>query len=403
MGIQTILLLFSLIILIGAFAEWVFKKTGISDTIILILIGFILGKSGLNIININSIKQIIPVFTVFTLYFIIFDGSLYINIKTIYKNFATSLKLSLLNYFLSSLLISIIFILIKIDLITSLMLGFTLGGISGSYVIPLIKQLNISKNLYTILTFESSITDVFSIVFAIAFMEVKILKTFSIQNTLGTLATLFSVAAAVGIISGFFWFYLEGRIIERDKNYLIMISYITLVYIITEYLHGNGAIAVLFLGITLTNSETLIRVLKKLFNKRSNDSERIVSKSEKSFYSEISFFLKTFFFVYIGLLIKINNISALILGLFISLSLMFTRNINDFLIKSLNDENKEILNYIFARGIAPAAVIKLFQEKSVLIDPMLIDTVYIVIVFTMLLTSIRIFFIKKKLKKEQDS
>ncbi len=400
MGIEKVLLLFSLIILIGAFAEWLFKKTGISDSIILIFIGFLLGNNGFKIVNLKSIEQIIPVFTIFTLYFIIFDGSLNIKIKLIYKNLATALKLSLFNYLLSSILITFILLFLKNDLTTSAMIGFTLGGISGTYVIPLIKQIDISKNLYTILTFESSITDVFSIVFAIAIMEIKILKSFNIQNTLGSLASLFSVAGAIGIIMGTLWIYLEGRVIERDKNYLIMISYITITYLISEYLHGNGAIAVLFLGITIANSDILLNIASKFFNLKEGNKEKIVSKREKEFYAEISFFLKTFFFVYIGLLIKTNNLSALILGIFISISLMFMRNATDFLIRDINDENKNILNMIFARGIAPAAIMKLFQEKGILISSLLVNTVYIVIVFTMLLTSIRVFFIKKKIKKK---
>jgi len=51
----------------------------------------------------------------------------------------------------------------------------------------------------------------------------------------------------------------------------------------------------------------------------------VTTPSEQFFYHQISFFLKTFFFVYIGVLIDISDYKALIIGGILSFLLMGAR------------------------------------------------------------------------------
>ena len=186
------------------------------------------------------------------------------------------------------------------------------------------------------------------------------------------------------------------------------IAQVMLVYFITEYLGGNGAIAALIFGIVLTNSRTLVFIGKKIMNPRKKiemnaedkkDQQAIVSRREKMFYMEIAFFLKTFFFVYIGLLLNVGNLKVVLMGTAIALSMMLLRSLVSCLTKSYKKLERVLINALFARGIAPAAIILTAVKKGVIEDQIIIDTVYFVITATIVLSSLKVFVYKRKIKK----
>jgi cell volume regulation protein A len=219
------------------------------------------------------------------------------------------------------------------------------------------------------------------------------------------------VAGMLGIMAGGLWIFLENKkIIEEDRNYMMTIAYMVLLYFVTEYLGGNGAIAAMFFGIVIANSRIMIAMAQKIkspLRKTKVDAAgetpekliNVVSRRERMFYQEISFFLKTFFFVYIGLLLDVTNLKAVGIGLGIAVAIMALRNISILMTKSYKDTDRLLVNSLFGRGIAPAAILLVAIERQLLTDQTLIDIVYVVITATIILSSLRVFFYKMKLKK----
>jgi cell volume regulation protein A len=290
------------------------------------------------------------------------------------------------------------------------MLGFSLGGVSSAFIIPMLKQITVNKRTYSILTLESAFTDVLSIVFALTMMELKILKTFEINVVLSQIASLFFVAGVLGVLAGFLWIFIEDKLIERDTNYVLTIAYVVLLYFISEYLGGNGAIAAMTFGIVIANSKILMNLVQKFNEKKGGKKTaakqetaklvNIVSRRERMFYQEISFFLKTFFFVYIGLLLDVRNLTAVAVGTGIAVSVLLLRNLSSLLTKKFKENDRLLINSLFARGIAPAAIILMAKVKNISIDQTVIDTVYFTITATIILSSIRVFLYKNKIKKQ---
>jgi cell volume regulation protein A len=410
MQINTILLLISLIILLGYLAEWLFKKINVPDTLLLIAVGFIIGPNILGYIKPGSLGQLAPLFTTFTLLFLMFDGALSIDLHSFTEGIGSGISIGSFNFFLSTIVIGSIFWFLVHDVVLALMLGFSLGGISSAYVIPMLKQIVVNKKTYSILTLESALTDVLAIVFALTMMELKILKTFEVNAVLSQIAALFFVAGFLGVLAGFFWIFIEDKLIERDTNYMLTIAYVVLLYFITEYLGGNGAIAAMTFGIVIANSKILMNLAQKLREKRSRKKAaeeeepcktvNIVSRRERMFYQEISFFLKTFFFVYIGLLLDITNFTVVTVGTGIAVSLLLLRNLSSLLTKKFKEYDRLLINSLFARGIAPAAIILMAKVKNISIDQTIIDTVYFTITATIILSSIRVFIYKRKIKNQ---
>ena len=97
-----------------------------------------------------------------------------------------SFNLTLFNFFISSIIIGAIIYFFGFTILQSLLTGFTLGGVSSAFVIPLIKELKLGNKTQLILTFESAFTDVLCIVFAFAVIEIIILNTIDFNNIIYT-------------------------------------------------------------------------------------------------------------------------------------------------------------------------------------------------------------------------
>jgi len=412
MEINSILFYVSLIILMGYAAEFGFQKFHIPDTLILIIVGFIIGPNVLNIVSPQMLGRIAPLFTTFTLLFLMFDGALSIDLRSFAEGIGAGLTIGFFNFFISALAIGAVFYLIFNDLMLALMLGFALGGVSSAFIIPVLKQIKVDKKIYSILTLESALTDVLSIVLAITMMELKILKVLDIKNMFAQIASLFFVAGFMGILGGFLWIYLERKIIEGDKNYRMTIAYVILLFFFAEYLGGNGAIAAMCFGLVITNSKIIIEISQKIKRTRKKTSQEnsqeskakslnIVSHRERLFYQEISFFLKTFFFVYIGLLLNAKNLTAVLIGSGIAVAILILRNLTWLFTRSYKPGDRLLINSLFARGIAPAAILLMAVEKSIVTDKTILDTVYFIITATIILSSLRILFYELK-KRDSD-
>ena len=370
---------------------------------------YAIGPSGTQLIKLESLSRVAPLFTTFTLLFLMFEGALSIDLKSFASGIGTGISIGMFNFFLSSILVAGVFIVMLQDIPAAMMIGFSLGGITSAFVIPVLKQLGVNKKLFSVATLESAITDVLAIVLALTMMEIQILHVLDIKNILSQITSLFAVAGIVGVGAGALWIFLEynGRFIEKDKNYLLTISYLIILYFITEYLGGNGAIASLFFGICLTNSKTMLFIGRKILRGKTTSSdqeangqnEKIISRKEMEFYGEISFFLKTFFFVYIGMLLNVQNLKVIGLGSLIAVALMAGRSLTPLVARSFNKEDRGLLATLFPRGIAPVAILIIAIEKNIVTDQLVVDTVYFVITATIVLSSIRIFIYRLKQKR----
>ena len=414
------LLAISLILFFGFFAEFIFRKFNIPDVLFLIILGFVIGPYSLNYVSPDNLVNVAPIFTTFALVFLLFDGAFNIRLASLIREFSQSFLLTVYNFLISSIIITGLiwgvghFMMGGIPFLTSLLAGFLLGGVSSAFVIPVLKQMNISDNVYSLLALESALTDVFCIVFSLTVIELINLGSFGLQNTLAQLASLFAVAGLIGLIAGVIWIVLVLKVF-KEHNYMMAVAYLLLVYVLAEFLNGNGAIAALFFGIMLKNSKPLSSILKGILSKKTEEKKEalqgelgvsVTTPSEVYFYHQISFFLKVFFFVYIGILIDLSDWKALVLGLIISLVLMFSRSASSLLTRKMQELNRGLVNAIFARGLAAAAIAVMAVQAGIPHAEFISKVAYVVITGTIVLSSIRVFWIKIKmsrLKKNEET
>ncbi len=411
------LLIVAIILIFGYLAEFMFKKFNIPDMLFLIVLGFILGPV-LKYITPEQVAPFAPFFTAFALLFLLFDGAFNIDLASFAKGLSSGLLVTITNYLISSTVISLILIIfspiieqytpIRFTIATAILTGFMLSGISSSFVIPVLRQMNIKGEIYSILTLESALTDVLSIVAALTTMEIIKLSSFNSQIVASNIASLFAVAGFIGIIAGIIWIIIVTKVLRHNKSYMVTIAYLIIVYVITTLVGGNGAIAALFFGLVLKNSRQLTSIAGNIVHKKSEKKSEekdygvsVTSPVEQLFYSQIAFFLKTFFFVYIGVLISPTNLIAWIIGFVLAFSVMLSRMFSRIILKGFKEFEKKLATSIFAQGLASAAIAQLLIAQKIPGTEFIPPIVYTFITFTIILSSIKIFMLKRTMAVQE--
>ena len=411
MGSNIALLAISLIAIFGFISESLFRRTNIPDVIFLIVFGFLLGPNGFGFISPKDLVDIAPVCTTFTLLILIFDGAFNINLASLIREFSSSLLLTIYNFVISTVVVGGVFYYIHhfhldgTSLIASMLIGFSLAGVSSSFVIPILSQIKVGGKLFSRLALESALTDVFCIVATLSVIEVYTTGIFGVQKTLTYLIELFAIAGFIGVLGGIIWIVIK---VFEEQNYIITIAYLILVYLAAEYFGGNGPIAALFLGLILNNSKQLSSIKEGILSRSVSEKQKaiqgdlgvqVTSPNEKRYYNLTSFFLKSMFFIYIGILFEISDTTALIVGIIISVLIMVTRMGSFILTKGMVKSERKLVNAVFARGLAAAVLIQAVVQADIPGADYLSRVVYVVIIGTIILSSIKVFILRGNLSQ----
>lgn len=404
MDVVPIFLGISSILFFGLLAEYFFKKTRIPDVLFLILLGIAIGPTWLNLISPDQVAFFAPLFTTFALLFLLYDGAFNINLVSLMRGLTKSMAITMFNFAASAAVTCGIMLIFGFDIKISILTGFILGGVSSAFVIPVLKNMGIKGEIYSVLTLESAMTDVLCIVFSLGMLEVIKANVIDLQEIITSIVSLFAVATFVGIIAGIFWILLVSKLLKDTKSYMVSIAYLIMIYVVTEFLNGNGAIAALVLGLVLRNSKKLTNIAGQIIKPRKKDENgetvengygiRVTSDEEEFFYSEISFFLKTFFFVYIGILINFMDTRAILIGGLISLGIAVSRFISYVPLRGMEDWHKKVASASFGRGLAAAAIVQFLVIEQIPGTALISNIVYAGIFFTLIISSIRLALLK---------
>ncbi len=411
MNVNTALLAFSLIAIFGFLSEALFRRTNIPDVLFLIILGFLIGPNGFGYTSPEDLASVAPVFTTFTLLILIFDGAFNINLSSLIREFSSSLILTIYNFVISTIVVGGTFYYIHqyhldgTTMMASMIIGFSLAGVSSSFVIPILSQIRVGGKLFSRLALESALTDVFCIVATLSVIEVYITGIFGVQKTLTYLIELFAIAGFIGVLGGIIWIVI--RVFE-EQNYIITIAYLILIYLATEYFGGNGPIAALFLGLILNNSKQLSSIKEGILSRSVAEKQKaiqgelgveVTSATEKRYYNLISFFLKALFFIYVGILLDITDQTALVIGSILSVLIMITRMGSMPLTKGMPKDQRQLVNAVFARGLAAAVLIQAVIQAGMPGAEYMARVVYVVIIGTIILSSLRVFILRMNLAK----
>ena len=388
MDTSIIFTLFAGIIIIGFAGEFLFKKTGIPIFIFLILTGIILGP----ILNLFPRESLIPELAIFaelTLFMVLFYGGLGLNFRSILANGGRAFIQTVIYVGLSMILIGLIGIFVlKWNILPSFIFASIIGGeTTAAVVVPLSRSMKLSEGTITFLTMESAMNSIFSVVFFFAFVGVYNSGGNGWLSTIFSISAQFSIGIAVGAVLSLAWVFILDRFQKQRLTYVLTIGFVLITYSLSSVLGGNGILAALVFGIILGNYQLLNRFFRR---KIKMDS---LEKQLEMFQEEISFFLETLFFVFLGLtflitpsLISTNlSIGILLLVILLAARLVAVR-ISTF--KSvLNAERRQIF-LTCAMGLTPATLAVLAVSLQLPLAGTFLNIVTYVIILTNIVTTV---------------
>ncbi|HEY7588311.1 MAG TPA: cation:proton antiporter [Thermoplasmata archaeon] len=289
------------IIAIGFLAGLIFDRTRVPDLLILIFLGVLLGPISLTFFGFSLVPAAIlqfvtPYFTAVALMIILFDGGLNLRLSEIAK------YLGLAGFHTGVTFIATVFV---ISFVTAVVLGYPwpvgllvgaiLGGTSSAVVIGVVRPLRASEETKVILTLESVLTDVLCVVTVLALIELlRGGPGASVLPVFASLGRSFLVAIAVGAAIGLGWLLLLRKLEGKPFSYMLTIAILFVVYATAELAGGSGAMAAFTFGIILGNHRSIERRLTL-------KSRHVVDERIRQFHGEIAFVVRTFFFVFLGI------------------------------------------------------------------------------------------------------
>ena len=376
----------------------IFSRKRIPDVLLLMIIGLILGPV-FHLVKPEDLGPVASVFTTITLVIILFQSGTELNFSIILNSIRGTMKLTLINFFVTMIVVALLGLLYKVNILTSLMLGAIIGGTSSAVVIPMVSQLKISKKGGTILILESAFSDVLCIVFAWAFMQAILSGSMNVGRVIGEIVSSFILATVIGVIAAILWSYVLERVRHVKNSILTTPAFVFIVYGFNEWLGFSGAIAALAFGIGMANIDSMYQrglIVKGLFKNKPSE----LNDTEKQLFSEVVFLLKTFFFVYIGVSIKIDQLEAILIGLVITIVLFVMRiPIVKLSVQREKDdmfiEDKMFMSGIVPKGLAAAVLATIPVQKGLEGGEVIQNVVFAVILFSITFTSILVPVLEK--------
>ncbi len=303
------------IIFIGFLSEELYRKTKIPSVLILVLLGLMIGP----ITGYSDPQQLIemtPIFAPIALMFILFEGGLNMNLFKILKSSPRALIFGVLNVVLSIFVCGILFNLIfGVDL----MVGAIFGAIAAGTSAAMIEGMKIREGVYNFISIEAVANDILCIVLTISLVIGYTTGDNDLFKVGGTILSQFLVGTMFGLIAAVFWMKVLKKTRAKPFSYMIALATLFVVYSIADRFNGNGAIAVLVFGLILSNGLQIFEFFKIKQNKYFYD------ETLKKTHNEFSFFIRTFFYVYLGMIAGISNINIILIGIVITVLLFIIR------------------------------------------------------------------------------
>ncbi len=390
-----VFILVGLIILIGFLGLYLFKKTGIPDIAILLLIGLLIGPI-LKLVDPAIFIPISPLIAAIALTIILFDGGLNLNFYTFVQDSPRATLLAVLHVLVSmAITVAFAFFVFKWNLLSGLLLGAFIGGTSSSIVVPLVLKMNVHKKVSTTLGLESTFTDALTIVIGITLLQLIISPSGNGLYDVGRgIASAFSIGAVFGLIGGIIWLKALQFLKGETYNDIVTLAIVLLLYAASEGLGGNGAISSLIFGMVLGNGLIFTKFLR--FKEEIGATEFM-----KKFHAQISFLIRTFFFVYLGLIITLTDFQLVAFSAALTVLLLVGRFVAVWF-SSLGDKDLinsfGVMSVMVPRGLAAAVLSQLPIIYGIANAQMYPDIIFTVIISSVILTTIGVALLSRKPK-----
>lgn len=378
------------VIMIGFIANYLFKRTRLPDILILIFIGALAGPI-LGAFDPASVQNFSPYIAALALVYIMFDGGLGLTISKVLSHSPRAVVLAAISFTFSVLITTLVTVVaFEVPIVYGLLFGSICGGSSSIVVISLASKIKMSEKASTTLILESAITDVLCIVVSLALIGVIATGQTNYSSIVISIGGQFLVGAGIGIFIGIIWLLMMRVVTSLPFSYILTLAVVLFAYAFSESLGGSGALSSLLFGLVLGNEKQILG-----FFKFDSSGQEVVSDGLRRFESEIAFLVRTFFFVFLGIIATISSLTMLFVGVVLSMLLFFVRYGAIWLttIKSELRSETRLMSAILTRGLAAAVLATLPAQYGLEYSDLFVNVALVIIVTTAVIATIGVFTI----------
>ena len=351
--------------------------------------GMLIGNEGLIGIYFNN-PQIIGTIGIIGLITLLFNAGINVNWKKLNKILSKGLILSFLTVIISTILVGLtVYILTDFEIIYSFIIGALFSATDFVFVKRFIYKLDLSQEIRSLIKFENGLNNaiVYFIVTNLLFFIT--LPQTSFWHMFTTLEVSMVIGIFCGLVLGEAFYLIITKINNKNLQILTVILSTIFIYLLSNYLDGNGFLSVYIFAIILTNSPlTNLDLIKQI----SNWSTKIVQI--------LVMFL-------LGILVIPSYLSNyLISGMIISLILLLIiRPISVFLslnVYKFDFRNKLLISFVSPKGVAPILLATPILVANIPSANMSFYIIFVIIVISLIYHNIIIENINYILEKMEE-
>ncbi|MBL8037510.1 MAG: cation:proton antiporter [Nitrospira sp.] len=366
LSVELVLGLSGLTILVGLGGELIFKRTGIPSVLLLMGFGVLLGPV-FHLAEPTQVMKLAPYCGTLALLIILFDGGINLHIMKVIKETPMALMYSVMVFGLTILSVMGFYIWVTQESwLHGLLLGTILGGTAAAIIIPVTSHMpSLRDATKVLLSLDSAISEVFVVVLALALMG-TMRDSQGNGHFIREIFHAFWDAIMLALLAGALWARLLAWLDGQALSYMLTMAAILVLYYVAEVIGANGAITILLFGLVLSNMEFLVGHLVKpirvLIGYELDQAQFALGEFMKRMNEELSFLVRTFFYVLLGLILDFSaltvEISLMSLGLF-SIVVFVRAAVTEGLARSTcgwSVNERVVIAAMFPRGVATAVM-----------------------------------------------
>lgn len=285
------------------------RRTGVPDVLVLMATGVALGPL-FHLVDPTKFAGVTHGFGTLALILILFEAGLELDLWQTLRHFPGGFLLAILSYvFTVALVATVAHETLALPLRPALVVGAVLGGVSSSVTLPVLQHLQLRPNVRTTLMVEASLADILSVLAVAVLLG---LPTGGAGVFAGLVQGFFmelGISLVLGIVAGIGWSFLLPALSDQRFWQVLTFGAVLVLYAVTAAAGGGPLFAVVIFGLTLTNiPEARKRIEFTAPGRAGGPAEPHVSLL--AFHAELSFLVRTFFFVLIGVVVRFGAFST---------------------------------------------------------------------------------------------
>ena len=397
------ILILGIVILIGFIGKFFFNKTRIPESVFLMLIGILLGP----VFNVVSGKFFIDnasFLISLALVVVLLDSGLTLNISKALKNAPTALIFTILVMLSTVAIVSAVTVLFfGWPLINGIFLGIIGSGTTTITITHLVEKLSVGKNTKTLLVLESIVNDI-TLITAVSILISFVLSDSGKVSIFKVIFNELVISVILGVAFALIWAYVFLRYIHGNKlAYVFTFGIAFIIFDGVEFFGFNGAIAVLIFSLALGNYSALVSKLKA-YSKILIPIKADIS-IVRGINTEITFIMRTLFFVFLGVIfntsvIKWNILLFVFIIVVAEVTSRYAAAKTLALLKPSFANSVPVITTLVASGFTSTLVAFLSIEAGINI-PNLAEIVLLLVMFTTLWAIIGSAVLERKIAKYQ--